>query len=296
MSLCDFKNDLGSNRELQTPTSRLCLTRFEPSVDETHVEEIEEAERKRNTNVTSGRLGEAGVRPLSVGARESETRTRGSWRGETDKEKPPVSVRSRREEGEAAPRTGQESAQVSPPRIGLSGIPLQALPLSESDEAVPQPLVEICQFLSQHPHTEGLFRKSGSATRIRALKQQQEETFSSGRTERDGASDRDGADALTRAPRTRGIRCHCGHCCCREGYCEKQGERSCVSHSSEESAPVPHGSGPARTGRAIGSRKRNLVSATTATINTDETGYKGQAIGRGLRTSEYEGAKRQGER
>ncbi|KAJ1119978.1 hypothetical protein NDU88_008161 [Pleurodeles waltl] len=52
----------------------------------------------------------------------------------------------------------------------------------------------------------------------------------------------------------------------------------------------------AETGRAIGSRKRNLVGATTVTINTDETGYKGQAIGRGLRTSEYEGAKRQGER
>ncbi|KAJ1107303.1 hypothetical protein NDU88_004695 [Pleurodeles waltl] len=50
------------------------------------------------------------------------------------------------------------------------------------------------------------------------------------------------------------------------------------------------------TGRAIGSRKRNLVSATRVTINKDETGYKGQAIGRGLRTSEYEGAKRQGER
>ncbi|KAJ1100889.1 hypothetical protein NDU88_005964 [Pleurodeles waltl] len=84
-------------------------------------------------------------------------------------------------------------------------------------------------------------------------------------------------------------------------------EESCVSRwtcwcaiaaskSREGSREGSRGLQPRRTGRAIGSRKRNLVSATTVTINTDETGYKGQAIGRGLRTSEYEGAKRQGER
>lgn len=64
----------------------------------------------------------------------------------------------------------EQQEKVASPGIGLFGIPLHGLPLSESDEAVPQFLVDICQFLSQHLHTEGLFRKSGSVTRIKALK------------------------------------------------------------------------------------------------------------------------------
>ncbi|XP_069500428.1 rho GTPase-activating protein 11A-like [Ambystoma mexicanum] len=60
------------------------------------------------------------------------------------------------------------------PRIGLFGIPLQALPLSNNDDSIPQFMVDACQFLSQHLDTEGLFRKSGSMTRIKALKVQLE--------------------------------------------------------------------------------------------------------------------------
>ncbi|XP_078518355.1 uncharacterized protein LOC144783056 isoform X2 [Lissotriton helveticus] len=63
-----------------------------------------------------------------------------------------------------------QQEKVATPCIGLFGIPLHRLPLSESDEAVPQFLVDICQFLSQHLHSEGLFRKSGSVTRTKALK------------------------------------------------------------------------------------------------------------------------------
>ncbi|XP_067412799.1 rho GTPase-activating protein 22-like [Emydura macquarii macquarii] len=69
-----------------------------------------------------------------------------------------------------------DSPEKSPPAspAGLFGIPLQTLPLSEKAEGVPQFLVEICEALRQHLHTEGLFRKSGSVTRIKALKAQLE--------------------------------------------------------------------------------------------------------------------------
>uniref|UniRef100_A0A9J8BUS7 Zgc:153345 n=1 Tax=Cyprinus carpio carpio TaxID=630221 RepID=A0A9J8BUS7_CYPCA len=42
--------------------------------------------------------------------------------------------------------------------------------LSEMGGTVPQFLVEACGYLSQHLHTEGLFRKTGSLSRIRALR------------------------------------------------------------------------------------------------------------------------------
>ncbi|XP_061103629.1 LOW QUALITY PROTEIN: uncharacterized protein zgc:153345 [Conger conger] len=42
--------------------------------------------------------------------------------------------------------------------------------LPEMGGAVPRFLVDACEFLSQHLHTEGLFRKTGSLSRIRALR------------------------------------------------------------------------------------------------------------------------------
>ncbi|XP_052463941.1 uncharacterized protein zgc:153345 [Carassius gibelio] len=42
--------------------------------------------------------------------------------------------------------------------------------LSDMGGTVPQFLVEACGYLSQHLHTEGLFRKTGSLSRIRALR------------------------------------------------------------------------------------------------------------------------------
>ncbi|KAG5844524.1 hypothetical protein ANANG_G00163410 [Anguilla anguilla] len=53
--------------------------------------------------------------------------------------------------------------------------------LPEMGGAVPRFLVDACEFLSQHLHTEGLFRKTGSLSRIRALRvglEQGEEVFS----------------------------------------------------------------------------------------------------------------------
>uniref|UniRef100_A0A4W4F2C4 Rho-GAP domain-containing protein n=1 Tax=Electrophorus electricus TaxID=8005 RepID=A0A4W4F2C4_ELEEL len=53
------------------------------------------------------------------------------------------------------------------------GRDLQLIPqrhLTELDGTVPLFLVEACEYLSQHLHTEGLFRKTGSVGRIRALK------------------------------------------------------------------------------------------------------------------------------
>ncbi|KAI7793763.1 hypothetical protein IRJ41_025303 [Triplophysa rosa] len=51
--------------------------------------------------------------------------------------------------------------------------------LSEMGGTVPQFLVEACGYLSQHLHTEGLFRKTGSLSRIRALRAdlEQRKTF-----------------------------------------------------------------------------------------------------------------------
>ncbi|KAG8448851.1 hypothetical protein GDO86_015792 [Hymenochirus boettgeri] len=57
---------------------------------------------------------------------------------------------------------------------GLFGIPLHSLQLSHIEGNVPQFVVDTCQFLSCHLCTEGLFRKSGSVTRIKNLKVQLE--------------------------------------------------------------------------------------------------------------------------
>ncbi|KAJ8402180.1 hypothetical protein AAFF_G00370450, partial [Aldrovandia affinis] len=50
----------------------------------------------------------------------------------------------------------------------LSLLPQSHLP--EMGGTVPRFLVDACEFLSQHLHTEGLFRKTGSLSRIRALR------------------------------------------------------------------------------------------------------------------------------
>ncbi|XP_072425154.1 rho GTPase-activating protein 11A-like isoform X1 [Chiloscyllium punctatum] len=52
------------------------------------------------------------------------------------------------------------------------GTPLHVLPQSTVVEhaAIPQFLVDACNYLEKHIHTEGLFRKSGSVIRLKALK------------------------------------------------------------------------------------------------------------------------------
>ncbi|XP_072514843.1 uncharacterized protein [Salminus brasiliensis] len=65
---------------------------------------------------------------------------------------------------------GQAEENLQPFAFGRE---LQALPqrhLDELDGTVPLFLVETCEYLSQHLHTEGLFRKTGSLSRIRALR------------------------------------------------------------------------------------------------------------------------------
>ncbi|MEE6490478.1 hypothetical protein FKM82_015888 [Ascaphus truei] len=64
--------------------------------------------------------------------------------------------------------------QRKTPSEGLFGVPLRSLPLCNKEGDIPQFLVDSCQFLSQHLSTEGLFRKSGSVTRIKTLKAQLE--------------------------------------------------------------------------------------------------------------------------
>ncbi|KAM9455425.1 uncharacterized protein Hap1MRO34_019174 isoform 2-T2 [Clarias gariepinus] len=69
--------------------------------------------------------------------------------------------------GERTP--GQETQQ----QVFAFGRELQLLPqchVKEVDGSVPLFLVEACEYLSQHMHTEGLFRKTGSLGRIRALR------------------------------------------------------------------------------------------------------------------------------
>ncbi|XP_051871616.1 rho GTPase-activating protein 11A-like [Pristis pectinata] len=55
---------------------------------------------------------------------------------------------------------------------GVFGTPLHALPQCTLLEhtSIPQFLVDACSYLEKHIHTEGLFRKSGSVTRLKALK------------------------------------------------------------------------------------------------------------------------------
>ncbi|NWY60367.1 RHGBA protein, partial [Chionis minor] len=54
----------------------------------------------------------------------------------------------------------------------IFGIPFHALPQSLVPEYgyVPSFLVDTCEYLEEHVHTEGLFRKSGSLVRLKALK------------------------------------------------------------------------------------------------------------------------------
>ncbi|XP_075042040.1 uncharacterized protein LOC142101486 [Mixophyes fleayi] len=54
---------------------------------------------------------------------------------------------------------------------GIFGVPLQSLPLSKEGD-IPLFVVDVCQYLSCHLSTEGLFRKSGSVNRIKTLKVQ----------------------------------------------------------------------------------------------------------------------------
>ncbi|XP_026544237.1 rho GTPase-activating protein 11B-like [Notechis scutatus] len=56
------------------------------------------------------------------------------------------------------------------PTSGLFGIPLPSLRPSQHVEGVPEFLVDACEHLRPHLHLEGLFRKCGSMTRIKALK------------------------------------------------------------------------------------------------------------------------------
>ncbi|CAM4700696.1 unnamed protein product [Caretta caretta] len=75
------------------------------------------------------------------------------------------------------PTLSNSPCQEKPPLAspaGPFGTPLHALPLSENVAGVPRFLVQICEALRPHLHTEGLFRKSGSMTRIKALKAQLE--------------------------------------------------------------------------------------------------------------------------
>ncbi|XP_059811633.1 rho GTPase-activating protein 11A-like [Hypanus sabinus] len=55
---------------------------------------------------------------------------------------------------------------------GVFGTPLHALPRCTLLEhaSIPQFLVDACSYLEKHIHTEGLFRKSGSVTRLKILK------------------------------------------------------------------------------------------------------------------------------
>ncbi|NXI37200.1 RHGBA protein, partial [Galbula dea] len=54
----------------------------------------------------------------------------------------------------------------------IFGIPFHALPQSLVPEYgyIPSFLVDACEYLEEHVHTEGLFRKSGSLVRLKALK------------------------------------------------------------------------------------------------------------------------------
>ncbi|XP_058522088.1 rho GTPase-activating protein 11A isoform X5 [Ochotona princeps] len=68
----------------------------------------------------------------------------------------------RRRHDAAAPETGAK----------IFGVPFNALPHSVVPEygLIPSFLVEACTSLERHIHTEGLFRKSGSVIRLKALK------------------------------------------------------------------------------------------------------------------------------
>uniref|UniRef100_A0A8C5KQ54 Rho-GAP domain-containing protein n=1 Tax=Jaculus jaculus TaxID=51337 RepID=A0A8C5KQ54_JACJA len=68
----------------------------------------------------------------------------------------------RRRPGTTATETGSK----------IFGVPFHALPHSVVPEYghIPSFLVDACTSLEEHIHTEGLFRKSGSVTRLRALK------------------------------------------------------------------------------------------------------------------------------
>ncbi|KAJ7303924.1 hypothetical protein JRQ81_011436 [Phrynocephalus forsythii] len=64
----------------------------------------------------------------------------------------------------------KESPTEAPRAGGLFGVPLHSLPISDRVPGVPEFLVDACDLLRPHLHIEGLFRKCGSLTRIKALK------------------------------------------------------------------------------------------------------------------------------
>ncbi|XP_047660710.1 uncharacterized protein zgc:153345 isoform X2 [Tachysurus fulvidraco] len=69
------------------------------------------------------------------------------------------------------PPEHQETPQQQ--QLFAFGRDVQLLPqchVAEVDGSVPLFLVEACEYLSQHIHTEGIFRKTGSLCRIRALR------------------------------------------------------------------------------------------------------------------------------
>ncbi|XP_017539036.2 uncharacterized protein zgc:153345 isoform X2 [Pygocentrus nattereri] len=70
-------------------------------------------------------------------------------------------------------QTQSQSESQENLRAFAFGRELQSLPqhhLTELDGSVPLFLVEVCEYLSRNLHTEGLFRKTGSLSRIRALR------------------------------------------------------------------------------------------------------------------------------
>ncbi|KAI5100118.1 hypothetical protein C0J45_10670 [Silurus meridionalis] len=69
---------------------------------------------------------------------------------------------------------GDRTPEQEPPQENFAfGRDLQLLPqryVADVDGSLPLFLVEVCEYLSQHMHTEGIFRKTGSLSRIRALR------------------------------------------------------------------------------------------------------------------------------
>ncbi|XP_030648088.1 uncharacterized protein LOC115828274 [Chanos chanos] len=73
---------------------------------------------------------------------------------------------------------GQSITQEGPTKRFAFGRDLLLVPqryLTEMEGTVPQFLVEACEYLSEHLQTEGLFRKTGSLPRIRALRMELEQ-------------------------------------------------------------------------------------------------------------------------
>ncbi|KAJ8342097.1 hypothetical protein SKAU_G00320250 [Synaphobranchus kaupii] len=85
--------------------------------------------------------------------------------------------------GESTHAHGDRYKQERPCNIFAFGRDLALLPqcyLPELGGTVPRFLVDSCEFLSRHLHTEGLFRKTGSLSRIRALRVIEPQTWGCG--------------------------------------------------------------------------------------------------------------------